>query len=299
MNLGQLLGGAGVVAQGFRESQEAERQAELSQLRLDEQRRLEQLRREMLQAPVPAIPTAPFAQLAMPVETIRPPTPPTIAPEPVLGGQPVPPVAPTDILPPPVTGAQLVSRAPARPTAPFGQEVPNPMADPRLFQQQNERIRMQQMRVRDIEAGIARLQSEGAPAKAIENQKQMLVAAQRTITELQQGAQRVAPTFAVPSEEAATGLFNRLEQQYALPTGLLNAVMLAESGGRPGQKSKKGAEGYFQFIPATASQYGVKVNDLESEAQGAAKFLSDMLKATNGDLRQALAAYNWGIGNVQ
>jgi len=300
MNLGQLLGGAGVVAQGFREAQEAERQAELSQFRLDEQRRLEQLRREMLQAPLPAIPTEPFARLAAPpIETIIPPAAPVAAPEPIIGGQPVPPAAPTDILPPPVTGPQLGSRAPARPTPPFGQEVPNPAADTRLFQQQTEQLRMQQMRVRDMEAALARLQSEGAPARAVENQRQALATAQQRLGYMQQGVQRVAPTFQVPTEDFATNLFSRLERQYSLPAGVLNAVMLAESGGRPGQTSRSGAQGYFQFMPRTAQQYGVKVNDLESEAQGAAKFLSDMLKATNGDLRQALAAYNWGIGNVQ
>jgi hypothetical protein len=99
--------------------------------------------------------------------------------------------------------------------------------------------------------------------------------------------------------KAAPQNFAKLEQKYGLPAGVLNAVMMTESGGRPGQTSSAGAQGYFQFMPETAKQYKVKVNDLNSEADGAARMLRDLLKSSNGDLQTALAAYNWGIGNVQ
>lgn len=99
--------------------------------------------------------------------------------------------------------------------------------------------------------------------------------------------------------KAAPQTFAKLEQKFNLPAGLLNAVMMAESGGNPGQTSRAGAQGYFQFMPNTAAQYKVKVNDLNSEAEGAARMLSDLMKMTNGNLQSTLAAYNWGIGNVQ
>jgi hypothetical protein len=99
--------------------------------------------------------------------------------------------------------------------------------------------------------------------------------------------------------KAAPQTFQKLEEKYNLPTGLLNAVMMAESRGIPNQTSSAGAQGYFQFMPDTAKQYKVKVNDLNSEADGAARLLRDLLKSSNGDLQTALAAYNWGIGNVQ
>jgi hypothetical protein len=99
--------------------------------------------------------------------------------------------------------------------------------------------------------------------------------------------------------KAAPQTFQKLEEKYNLPTGLLNAVMMAESRGIPNQTSRAGAQGYFQFMPDTAKQYKVKVNDLNSEADGAARLLRDLLKSSNGDLQTALAAYNWGIGNVQ
>lgn len=94
-------------------------------------------------------------------------------------------------------------------------------------------------------------------------------------------------------------LFNELEAQHGLPNGLLKAVMQQESGGNTRAVSPKGARGAFQFMPATAKQYGVDVNDLTSSAKGAAKMYADLLNQNNGDLNKALAGYNWGQGNVQ
>ena len=94
-------------------------------------------------------------------------------------------------------------------------------------------------------------------------------------------------------------LFANLETQYGLPANLLNAVMQAESMGNTRAVSPKGARGAFQFMPETAKQYGVNVNDLTSSATGAARMYADLLKQNSGDLPKALAGYNWGIGNVQ
>lgn len=89
-----------------------------------------------------------------------------------------------------------------------------------------------------------------------------------------------------------------LESKYQLPSGLLNAVMQQESGGNTNAVSPKGAQGSFQFMPATAKQYGVDVHDMNSSADGAARMYSDLLKAHGGDLDKALASYNYGQGNV-
>jgi hypothetical protein len=93
-------------------------------------------------------------------------------------------------------------------------------------------------------------------------------------------------------------LLATLEDKYRLPKGLLNAVMKQESGGNVNAVSPKGARGAFQFMPATAKQYGVDVTSLESSADGAARMYSDLLKMHNGDVDKALASYNWGQGNV-
>jgi len=94
-------------------------------------------------------------------------------------------------------------------------------------------------------------------------------------------------------------LFNLLESQYGLPAGLLDSVWSAESGRGRNMRSPKGAEGHFQFMPATAQQYGVAdPSDLRQSAVGAARMYADLLKQYGGDLPRALAGYNWGQGNM-
>lgn len=92
---------------------------------------------------------------------------------------------------------------------------------------------------------------------------------------------------------AAEGTFN-------LPAGVLAAVAQAESGGRADAVSPAGAQGLMQIMPATAAALGV--NDPFDPAQaitGAAKYLSDNLRAFDGSLTKALAAYNAGPGAVR
>lgn len=92
--------------------------------------------------------------------------------------------------------------------------------------------------------------------------------------------------------------FSALERQYNLPAGILGRMEQTESGGNQYALSGKGAQGYFQFLPDTAKQYNVNPYDLNSAAQGAARYLSDLYKQT-GSMEKAVAAYNWGPGNLE
>lgn len=96
-----------------------------------------------------------------------------------------------------------------------------------------------------------------------------------------------------------SSLFNTLEGEHGLPSGLLKAVAYTESNYNPNARSPVGASGMFQFMPGTAKQYGVNVADPISSAKGAAKMYADLLKQNGGDLNRALAGYNWGQGNLQ
>lgn len=95
----------------------------------------------------------------------------------------------------------------------------------------------------------------------------------------------------------STELFSKLESQYGLPAGILDKVWETESGRGKYMKSDKGAEGHFQFIPVTAKRFGVQPYDLNSSATGAAKYLSTLYKQF-GNWEDAVAAYNWGEGNL-
>lgn len=95
------------------------------------------------------------------------------------------------------------------------------------------------------------------------------------------------------------------ERDAGLPKHFLQAEIMAESGGNPNAVSKKGAKGLLQLMDATAKQYGVKNPfDPQQNIVGGTLFYRDMFREfkhslPTDQLRQAIAAGNWGVGNVQ
>lgn len=89
------------------------------------------------------------------------------------------------------------------------------------------------------------------------------------------------------------------EARYALPTGLLDALVWTESRYDPLAVSKAGAAGLGQLMPGTARELGV-ANRFDPMANliGAAKYLRQMLDRF-GVVHLALAAYNAGPGAVE
>lgn len=84
--------------------------------------------------------------------------------------------------------------------------------------------------------------------------------------------------------------------------GLEQAVMQVESGGNPAAVSSKGAMGTMQTMPGTLRDPGYGVaparDQSPAEMERVGKdYLQAMLRQY-GDPRLALAAYNWGPGNV-
>ena len=74
-------------------------------------------------------------------------------------------------------------------------------------------------------------------------------------------------------------------------------LMVAESGCRaPDVRSRKGAVGFWQMMPATGKAHGCEdLEDLECATRAAASYLSDLSTRFRGD--DIIAAYNMGGHN--
>ena len=93
------------------------------------------------------------------------------------------------------------------------------------------------------------------------------------------------------------------EANHGLPDQMLARLLWQESrykdsviSGRV--RSRVGALGIAQFMPATAADLGIDPLDPYAAIDAAGRYLQSLYRQT-GAWDQALAAYNWGIGNVK
>lgn len=101
---------------------------------------------------------------------------------------------------------------------------------------------------------------------------------------------------------------NALFSGKATPVNL-NVIEKIESNGNNNATSSTGAKGLYQFMPDTAYEYSKRLfgtgthdaSSLSPEQQKAMAnaYFSDLLKEFNGNAEEAIAAYNWGQGNVE
>lgn len=99
------------------------------------------------------------------------------------------------------------------------------------------------------------------------------------------------------------GAIESAENAYSIPTGVLERLLFQESHYREDiingiVKSRVGAVGIAQFMPATARDFGINPLDPFQSIDAAGKYLGQLFNRF-GNWSEALAAYNWGMGNVQ
>lgn len=96
-------------------------------------------------------------------------------------------------------------------------------------------------------------------------------------------------------------IFEKFGLKFGIKPSTLKAIANIETGGtfKYDARSPKGALGLMQLMPSTAKDMGVvdPFNPVQS-IEGGAKYFQSLLNRYGGDENKALAAYNWGPGNL-
>ena len=97
------------------------------------------------------------------------------------------------------------------------------------------------------------------------------------------------------------GIIDVVAPKYNLSNDLVKGVVHAESRFINGRTSSAGAQGLMQLMPATAKELGLKGDDVHDPAKNidaGCRYLKQMMNKYGDNEAVALAAYNWGLGNV-
>jgi Rod binding domain-containing protein len=95
-------------------------------------------------------------------------------------------------------------------------------------------------------------------------------------------------------------IINSAAEENKIDPKLVKAVIVQESGGDPYAISAKGAKGLMQLMDGTAKMLGVTDPfDIKQNVHAGVKYLASLLKKFDGNIANALAAYNAGPGAVE
>lgn len=120
------------------------------------------------------------------------------------------------------------------------------------------------------------------------------------LIEIEKKTKRTGPRSGIDPVQEIMNMFSPKEAEAGeYDPALVSAIISVESSGKVDAKSKKGAQGLMQLMPATAKEVGVKnpMNPRQN-IKGGITYLNKLLGRYKGNVQLALAAYNWGPTNV-
>jgi soluble lytic murein transglycosylase-like protein len=111
---------------------------------------------------------------------------------------------------------------------------------------------------------------------------------------------RVAYRAQKKNKEKYSPLILAIASDNKIDPNLLHAIIRAESAYDPNAVSRVGAVGLMQLMPATAKRYGVtNRRNPKQNIKGGTRYLKDLLKMFDSNLKLVIAAYNAGENAVK
>jgi hypothetical protein len=104
----------------------------------------------------------------------------------------------------------------------------------------------------------------------------------------------------IKSPSEVNDIIENASKIYEVDPKIIRSIIKAESDFDANATSSKGAMGLMQLMPETAKELGVKdcYNPVENVMAGT-RYLKSLLDRYEGNVELTLAAYNWGMGNVE
>lgn len=107
------------------------------------------------------------------------------------------------------------------------------------------------------------------------------------------------------NEKVFDNLITKYAKKYNVEVSFIRAIIKQESSFNPNAESDAKAKGLMQLMPATFDEIRRKndisgdIFDPETNIKAGVIMLSNLSEKYKGDKKMILAAYNWGMGNLE